>query len=311
MIRKKNIEKMSETNGVLLRIKNGLFYFADNLLEMFLGAENAEELTYAKECNKLRWFALTIFTVIASFLLFLIVYLITPSPIELYVKNDSNNIPSTKTEINWNHLEKSKSNYYNIEKINNRELVKGFVGEYYIIDLKVKQNPEDLIFTNSVDTANMVYKIFHFEIGKYYFDRESISQYYQFVNSFDKFINDLIDPFLRQKGYYHIFLRGKADKLKFTRNPPLHFIYNYDRIEVVKYLPNERINYDLDRTYIHKLENRFSNEDLPDLRAMFVKDFVINDELHNLTPPKILEGIVTENIKPEDRNIEIIIFLKR
>lgn len=171
--------------------------------------------------------------------------------------------------------------------IPNSELVKGFKGRYYLIDL-----------TNA-ETNELI----KFDIGKYVID-DFDKAFQEALADFGEEVIETID-----KGYidYRIFIKGSADILgdsNFTSKPD--DIYKYNNVSFFpKYkgkssFISEQIDIEIPTT--------IKNKHLPILRAKFIKEKLINT-FFQLPEPVLLESGVTIKIDENDRNAMIFLFL--
>jgi hypothetical protein len=174
--------------------------------------------------------------------------------------------------------------YYIFAHPSENNLVEGQVGSYYRVRLKDANNQRTWLFRNEEYTISA-------------FDED-------FGVSVNRFNRDLIYPLEAEGIDYHLYVRGEADRdddNDFKEEIlPLH---NY---EIVSYLPSAgRGTYRPDFEE-HLISQEFTNEDLPFLRAEFLRRTLLRTYSLN---SDVLEGEVTNEVRDEDRQATVYLFI--
>lgn len=170
---------------------------------------------------------------------------------------------------------------YDVEAYPDRELIKGRLGRYYVVDMK-----------NAMSGIR-----YYFEGGKYTLPRGS----QEFRTSLNAFVSDILSKFEGQVRY-DLYVRGSADAKPYTGQ--FEAGHEIRSIKLVKSLGNDRYGRDMLERVI---EGPVRNQDLPDLRAAFMQRIVA--ETYPLKPPTVLEGAVTPNANDRDRNVELFLYV--
>lgn len=170
---------------------------------------------------------------------------------------------------------------YDVEVYPDRELVGGRRGRYYVVDLK------------NADSGVR----FFFEGGRYTLSRADG----EFRRSLNAFILDILNK-LDGNVRHDLYVRGSADRASYEGRFEEGHLYRQ-----IRYLRNaggDRYTSDIGE---RQLGTVVRNQDLPELRAMFLSRIVA--EAYPVKPPKILEGAVTAKTSNRDRNAELILFV--
>lgn len=170
---------------------------------------------------------------------------------------------------------------YDVELYPDKELVGGRQGKYYVIDLK--------------EAANGIR--YYFEGGKYSLARGSA----EFRSSLNTFIGDVLKK-MEGKVRYDLFVRGSADSKPYQGR--MEQGLSYQKIALLRHAGDNR--YDSQPSEL-QLSSTVQNEDLPNLRAAFMRDVVA--ENYPVKRPVILEGSVSPQSSDKDRNVELILFV--
>ncbi|MEO1281778.1 MAG: hypothetical protein AAFV69_08595 [Pseudomonadota bacterium] len=170
---------------------------------------------------------------------------------------------------------------YTVEVFPDNELVRGQRGSYYAIDLK------------NADTGVK----FGFEAGRYTLDRSQR----EFRASLNAFMRDVLTK-LDGKARYRLLVRGSADVSRFNGRQDTENTFN--RVTYMREVGDGRYT---NETKTRQLTTRITNDDLPFLRAKFLKE-LIND-VYPQKRPDVLEGVVTDKVSQLDRNAEILLFV--
>lgn len=170
---------------------------------------------------------------------------------------------------------------YDVELYPERELVGGRQGKYYVIDLK--------------DAANGIR--YYFEGGKYSLARGNA----EFRSSLNAFIADVLKK-IDGKVRYDLFVRGSADAKPYQGR--MERGLEYPSIALLRHAGNDRY---ASQPSELQLASTIKNEDLPNLRAAFMRDVVA--ENYPVKRPMVLEGAVSAKPNDRDRNVELILFV--
>lgn len=170
---------------------------------------------------------------------------------------------------------------YDVEVYPDRELIGGRPGRYYVVDLK--------------EAASGVR--YYFEGGRYTISRSSA----EFRSSLNAFIADVLGK-MEGNVRYDLFVRGSADRKPYQGRFEPGFEYRHLRF--LRSAGGDRYRTE---TGERMLDNVVRNEDLPDLRATFIRNLVA--ESYPVKPPIVLEGSVTPKHDNRDRNVELILFV--
>jgi hypothetical protein len=170
---------------------------------------------------------------------------------------------------------------YDVEVYPDRELIRGRVGRYYVVDLK--------------NVASGVR--FFFDGGKYTLARSS----QEFRGALNSFVSEILTKF-EGRAEYALFVRGSADQKSYEGafEPGAEF----RRISFVRALGGDKYGLEMGE---RRVDGRVRNVDLPDLRAAFLQKIVT--ETYPTKPPIILEGAVTPKTDDRDRNVELILYV--
>lgn len=190
--------------------------------------------------------------------------------IEIKIRDTKKNLRSQKGE-------------YNSFQIPSNELVEKKKGSYYIIDLKNIRTKE----------------ILKFKAGKYIIN--SLNK--DFGVSINSFLSDF--DFLEEQGMNpSIYIIGSADNLGHTTfRSQFEPLNAYQKIV---FFPKKNSNMFESRQDSIKVNEPFGNSELPLLRSAFLQDILMNPYGYK---SNILEGEVTLNIDPEDRNVNLILYV--
>jgi hypothetical protein len=170
---------------------------------------------------------------------------------------------------------------YDVEVYPDRELIGGRPGRYYVVDLK-----------EAVSGVR-----YYFEGGRYTISRSSA----EFRTSLNTFIADVLGK-MEGNVRYDLFVRGSADRKPYQGRFEPGF--EYRQVRFLRSAGGDRYRND---TGERTLDSVVRNEDLPDLRATFIRNLVA--ESYPVKPPIVLEGSVTPKLDNRDRNVELILFV--
>ena len=168
-----------------------------------------------------------------------------------------------------------------METYPDKELIRGRVGRYYVVDLK-----------NAASGVR-----FFFDGGKYTLARGS----QEFRAALNTFVGDVLSKF-NGKVEYSLFVRGSADQKSYegTFEPGAEF----RRVSFLRSLGQDKYGVE---TSEHIIDGKIHNKDLPDLRAAFMQKLVADN--YPTKPPVILEGSVSDKVNDRDRNVELILYV--
>ncbi|WP_426293302.1 hypothetical protein ACN9ML_29295 [Dyadobacter endophyticus] len=178
---------------------------------------------------------------------------------------------------------------YKCELVENPEIVKGFRGKYFLLNIYEMEHQKSLNFIP----------------GSYVTD---INRY---MPSLGEFGSEVIRTLNNSnfKGMFKIFVKGSADSLgnlSFSRSFEKNHIYNkvcyYSRFKDANYLFTGDVKCD---TMIEPLKN----SNLPNLRAQFIKEKFMAFYGTTMDEPIVLDGRVTLDISEMDRSATIFLFL--
>jgi hypothetical protein len=184
-----------------------------------------------------------------------------------------------------------KTEFYNVEKMPNSEVVKGEKGNYYFIDLKDAETKE----------------ILHFNPGKYTID--SFDR--QFSKSINRFYGD-VWKIIKQDNRASIFLKGSADIIgDASFSAPIENVgcqsENFLAIAVHKEVDKGSKIYEKKPTSQLVEGKEYGNRDLPALRSRFMQCKL--QETYSDLHPKILQGSVAPEVGENLRNVSLILFV--
>lgn len=200
--------------------------------------------------------------------------------------------PNERTQQLVKELKKGKSTpYYNLSRFNDNELVENKKGIYFEIEFK---EPE-------------LEKTLYFDIEQYVIDKWD-KIYKKAITKFDQDVTRILDQDNFVK--YQFFIRGSADiDVGNDLDKPLLKEYDFREFEILKMKKNERI-YSAD-SYIHQIGPTYDNDELPNLRAQFIKTVLVKNYERRRKKVHILDGAVTKNEEPIDRNVRILLFVNK
>lgn len=178
-----------------------------------------------------------------------------------------------------------ESNIYYLDPLDHDELVTGYKGDYYTIDIK---------------DAYLTKKVAFFEPGEFVSDYEA-----QILTVIESVYKDIYENTKVDISRIRVFLRGQADAIPFKNgNAPYNDQLDSNRILYLPTITGTQFS-SLYDTY--RVPRYYENEDLPMLRAAFVQELIAN-RLPFASKPVILEGSVSVRKARDDRNVQIIIF---
>ena len=221
------------------------------------------------------------------FTLFIVFYMLP----YIHTKNESETEIETSIKIEYDSLvlelkTSKKTKYFEAQKIPNTEVIKGKKGKYYIITLENPDFEEKILF----------------EGGKYII-RDFDEQLLIPLNSFMSEVYRVLDA----KEECALFVIGGADiagnetfKDKLLPNYKYTTIEYYPKIGDASYSP-------IINTY--KVENIYTNKDLPNLRARFIQDKT-EDSFSDVSKPIILQGEVKTIDDEKERKVRLLLFRK-
>jgi hypothetical protein len=175
-----------------------------------------------------------------------------------------------------------KTPNYDVGVYPDKELVKGRVGRYYVVDLK-----------NAASGIR-----YYFDGGKYTISR-SIPEFRTSLNAFIKDVLGKLDGNVN----YELLVRGRADRKPWQGQ--LDSTHAYSQVTFLRSAGGDK--------YLSEVgEKRFdpsglTNDDLPNLRASFLREIVT--ETYPVKPPMILEGTVSSTDDEKDRNVELLLYV--
>ena len=191
---------------------------------------------------------------------------------------------------------KNRTNKY-VEYINleNKEVLQGLVGNYYLVDIR------------SAETNHLI----TFNSGKYFIDSFS-KEYDDPILEFKNNILDVIKNSSASMTKFRVFVKGSADiKGNLTFKQTLNSNYQYEEIIYFKKKNNSEYLYSTEQGIAQITNNIYTNKELPNLRANFIKDifqekYQINDFLGEIG---ILDGSISQDTTFAGRNVKIFLYL--
>ncbi len=177
-----------------------------------------------------------------------------------------------------------ESDFYDLKIISTAELVAGKKGRYYVLYLK-----------NAADRAR-----FKFPGGRYV-----ISEFEtRFRGALSAFVRETL-AIIEGGADYELYVRGGSSSTPMSIPRTLVEGRAYTSIS---YLPKIRDNlYAEEATGTRAVPNAYTNEDLPFLRAAFLKDVV--KEFYPLKDPVVLESEVASSDDTSEQFAEILLFV--
>jgi len=196
-------------------------------------------------------------------------------------------IPIIKSKLRTTY----ETQYYEIQKQPNPELVKGLKGDYYIINLK-----------NAVTNERILFKV-----GEYFIDDFNE----QFITSLNKFMTEIYSK-IDSGVDCQIFVKGSADILgqgKFKRQIDKRYgtDQGFTKIEYYKGVSSSDYLF-LSEFDTETIDNEYTNSNLPNLRGKFFQ-FKISQSYRDIKSPIILEGRVKREVDSTLRNTNLILFV--
>jgi len=191
---------------------------------------------------------------------------------------------------------KNRTNKY-VEYINleNKELLRGLVGNYYLVDIR------------SAETNHLI----TFGSGKYFIDSFD-KEYDEPMLEFKDNILDVIKNSSSSMGDFKVFVKGSADiKGNLTFKQRLNPNYQYEEVTYFKKKNNSEYQYINEQGKTQIQNNIYTNKELPNLRANFIKNvfqekYQINDFFGEVG---ILDGSISQDTTFAGRNVKIFLYL--
>ncbi len=185
---------------------------------------------------------------------------------------------------------KLETELYKINRIQEVQLIEGKVGNYYVIDLRKAKTKE----------------IIYFQAGKYVIDHFDVN----FRDAVNTFVQDILENQYIRNTNYELFILGSADIAghdTFVAETDSRYLFpnGIKCLEIA----------DSGNPYRYKdvkknVGSQYTNVDLPNLRAEFVKLKI--DELRLINKEiTILSGSVTSVVNQLDRNAKLILYIPR
>jgi len=180
-----------------------------------------------------------------------------------------------------------ENNFYIIQPYaGTNELVQGKKGTYYRVELKSMIPTEKVLFKG----------------GEYVIDGFNP----KFSESINHFNEDIINNLKAGGVPFQIYVMGSADQIGAGLHWNLAPGYEYRSVRFHKRLGSNLFSSELEPPVV--IPNPYTNNDLPNLRAEFIRNTLGNDP-YNLSAD-ILEGGITENYsQPLDRNVVFLLYI--
>lgn len=189
----------------------------------------------------------------------------------------------------WSEEFEVERTYWKAEFYPDNEVVEGFVGRYFAVQLKDAEKSVKMLFGS----------------GKYFMDKKEFSKNYG--ATFGSFAKETLHYMKEgEEGQVKIFIQGSADISGHeTFSGKLDERFFYDKISLLpqkddpESFHGEAIEKEIPAT-------KFKNEHLPDLRAQFLKEMI--SAYSSKFDPILLEGVVKKFAAKEERNAVIYMF---
>lgn len=183
-----------------------------------------------------------------------------------------------------------ETEYYEVKKVFNPEIIKDNKGDYFIVDLKKIQKKERVLF----------------QPGEYIID--DLNQ--DFINSLGKFMDDVYSKL--DKGVEcRLFVRGSADiaghsTFKKAIDSRFGESEGFTRIEYLKSIENSKSSFSQEKA-IQNIGSEYTNNELPNLRGKFIQ-YKISQSFKDIKPI-ILEGAVEGVTDEKLRNAYLFLYV--
>jgi len=213
-------------------------------------------------------------------ILFIFVYLVS---FNLIVAQE---IPDrTPEELRKELRDGYETPYYIIKPVQG-DMVEGFTGDYYQVDLRDPSNSDTL----------------HFKVGEYTIPAIN-EDFGAALNRFNREIMDIV-YFCED---YAIFLQGGADSAGSGFQRQLRNDHNYQNVYVFKKTQNAYIF----EKVLFTFTNPYRNEHLPNLRSLFIFN-TLKKPPYNFPENRmhILDGVVRQNFDPSFRHTGIFLYVE-
>lgn len=182
-----------------------------------------------------------------------------------------------------------ETEYYEVKKIPNPEIIEDIKGDYFVVDLKIAQRNEKVLFSS----------------GEYVI--EDLNE--EFVNALGKFMDEVYNKL--DKGVEcRLYVKGSADiagQETFKKSIDNRFgaEEGFTTIEYLKAIEGSKSLFSQTKQ-LQSIGSEYTNTDLPNLRGKFIQ-FKITQNYKNIRPT-ILQGSV-EGTKPDEKLRNAYLFL--
>jgi hypothetical protein len=167
----------------------------------------------------------------------------------------------------------------------NDDVVKGKNGQYYLVHFK-DADAQELVF---------------FEGGKY--EKDELGP--ELNAAIDAFRADITNALQGGGVHFEMFVRGSADIVDDDKEYIALLLPGESK--TIEYYPalDKAHNVFASETKTHVVTRAYTNRDLPDLRAAYIRDRLS----HNGLKSTVLEGLVTPDENKLDRNVTMLLFV--
>lgn len=177
-----------------------------------------------------------------------------------------------------------QTDFYDLNIMPTNELVKNRRGRYYVVYLK--------------DASQRAR--FRFPGGRYVIqDFET-----RFRRAMSSFVREVL-AVIEGGADYEIFVRGSSSNSPMSRRRTLREDFNFAQIGYLPKIAADR--YAALPPAVHTVPNAYTNDDLPFLRAAFMKDVV--KRFYPLKEPKVLQSEVAQSASATAQFAELILFV--
>lgn len=186
---------------------------------------------------------------------------------------------------------KTETEFYEVKKVPNNEVIKGKKGTYYIIDLR-----------NTLMNERVLFQAGEFIIA----DLND-----EFVNSLNHFMSEVY-MVLDTNSSLELFVKGSADisgNNTFRNSIRSYYLdtLGFSSIEYLPQISNQKSLF-ADTLMTLEITQFYTNSELPNLRGKFLQ-LKLAQSYAEIPPPEILEGLVDEREGEEFRNACMIMYI--
>lgn len=189
----------------------------------------------------------------------------------------------------WKEADQVERPYWEATVHPDNELVRGFKGKYFEINLKDAEKNAKVLFNS----------------GRYFIDQDVFLTNYG--ATLGSFVNEALYYIKKSdEGKIKLFIQGSADIAGHeTFRGKLDPDYNYEELMLLP-LDEDKEHFLGESETVEVSATSFRNDDLPNLRARYLKEIL--GAYSSKFDPIMLEGTVQESEGKEDRNATIYLF---